>query len=376
MDGSIGAVEREASLREVRRFVDRAVEPRVERPETPMSLAALGALLDEAEGLGFAGSADEPTGLGAWETLVDEGLPGHTLETLVCLADGNAGVAFAVHQRALARAACRLAGRFVEVAEPLAIAPLGHYGLGRLSIVRWLAGEALDADDDALLDDLYAASAPRVVTVEPGFAGGIFPVRVGTSVQWLVADRAHLDFDAQPHPHGFDELSTGAAVLPERVDASSLAEAAARAVFAALTGAHQLALVAIARGAVERGLRLARRYAAERYQGGAMIDRHPAVLELLGRSRSELVVVDALLQRAARTRLDAAGWVAALAVRARAAPALADAANAALQVFGGVGYMRDVGVEKVVRDVNHLRAIGGPLGEAGLIVAEWERVHA
>ena len=90
MDGSIGAVEREASLREVRRFVDRAVEPRVERPETPMSLAALGALLDEAEGLGFAGSADEPTGLGAWETLIASAAQRYPLAIVTKqLADGG-----------------------------------------------------------------------------------------------------------------------------------------------------------------------------------------------------------------------------------------------------------------------------------------------
>ncbi len=372
----ITAEERDALRGEVERFVGRAIEPRVERPELPASPAELAAILADAEALGLAGSAAEPTGLGAWEGLLDDGAPGPSLDTLVRVGRANAATAFAVHQRALARAACRLAELPAAELAPLAVAPAGRYGLGRRSLARWLAGAALDADDRALLDDAYASGARRIATLEHGFAGVVVPVRVGASVQWVLAARDHLVVALHAHAHGLDELATAALTLPPSAEPSTLAEPRARAVFAAVAGAHQLAVVAIARGAVERGLLLARRHAAERHQGGAIIDRHPAVLELLGRSRGALVVVDALLDRAARTRLDPAGFVAALAVRARAMPALADAANAALQVFGGLGYMRDVGAEKVVRDVNHLRAIAGPLGELDLMVAEWERLHA
>lgn len=368
--------ERNALRGEIERFARRTIEPRVERPERPPGPVELAAILAEAEGLGLAGSTEEPTGLGAWEGLVDDGAPGPTLDILVQVGSANAATAFAIHQRALARAACRLAGLPAAVFAPLAIAPAGHYGLGRRPVVRWLAGAALDADDRALLDDAYGSAAPRIVTVEHGFAGVVLPVRVGPSMQWLLPSRERLTVEVLAHAHGLAELATASLSVLAGADVSTLPEPRARTVFAAVAGAHQLAVVAIARGSVERGLKLARRYAAVRYQGGAMIDRHPAVLEMLGRCCSELVVVDALLDRASRTRLDADGFVAALAVRSRAMPALADAANAALQVFGGLGYMRDVGVEKVLRDVNHLRAIAGPLGELDLMVAEWERIHA
>ena len=372
----ITADERTALRGEIERFARRTIEPRVARPELPPSPVELAAILAQAEALGLAGSREEPTGLGAWEALVDDGAPGPSLDTLVQVGRANAATAFAIHQRALARAACRLAELSATELAPLAVAPAGSYGLGRRPIVRWLADGTLDAADGALLDDVYGRGAQRIVTVEHGFAAIVVPVRVGSSVQWLLAARDHLALAMHAHPHGLDELATAALRLPDDAVVSTLAASRARTVFAAVAGAHQLAVVAIARGAVERGLQLARRYAAERYQGGAIIDRHPAVLELLGRCRSELGVVDALLDRAARTRLDPDGFVAALAVRSRAMPALADAANAALQVFGGLGYMRDVGAEKVVRDVNHLRAIGGPLGELDLMVAEWERIHA
>jgi acyl-CoA dehydrogenase len=372
----VTAEEREALRGEIERFTRRAIAPRVRQLDRPLGPVELAAILAEAEAVGLAGSDDAPTGLGAWEGLVDEGAPGPSLDTLVQLGGADAATAFAIHQRALARAACRLAGLSAVALAPLAIAPAGRYGLGRRPLVRWLAGAAQDPGDGVLLDDVYGSGAPRVVTVEHGFAAVVVPVRVGPSVQWLLGARERLTLEVHAHAHGLAALATASLSLPAAADVSTLAERQARTVFAAVAGAHQLAVVAIARGAVERGLQLARRYAAERYQGGAIIDRHPAVLKLLGRARGALVVVDALLDRASRTRLDPDGFVAALAVRSRAMPALADAANAALQVFGGLGYLRDVGAEKVVRDVNHLRAIAGPLGELDLMVAEWERIHA
>jgi len=52
--------------------------------------------------------------------------------------------------------------------------------------------------------------------------------------------------------------------------------------------------------------------------------------------------------------------------------ALAHGASAALQVFGGQGYMRDSGLEKALRDVNHLRLLGGSPSELRTCVAAWE----
>ena len=376
MDAAAVSAEELAALRaEVERFARRAITPRVARPETPALPKDLAEILAEAEALGIVGSNDEPTGLGAWERLADDGVPGPSLDILAALAHANAATAFVVHQRALARAAGRMAGLSASL-QPLAIAPTGRHGLGRQPMIRWLGDAELDDDDRAFVDDVYRLGAPHVVTVEHGFAGIIVPVWTGGAVQWLLSAHESVAFDLHTHAHGLDELATGVLAVTSSDHVSALEAPRARAVFAAVVGAHQLAVVAIARGAVERGLELARRYAAQRLQGGTAIDRHPAVLKMLGGCRSALVVVDALLERAARTRLDPNGFVAALALRARAMPALADAANGALQVFGGLGYMRDVGVEKIVRDVNHLRAIAGPLGELELMVAEWERIHA
>jgi len=376
---AIDPEERAALLAQVERFARRSIEPRVERHETPLDPAALLALMDEAESLGLAGSLEDPSGLGPWEGLAEGGAPGSTLELLSRIGEADASSAFALHQRALGRSAAAQAGlpaASLTPLEPVSIAAQGVYGLGRDAIARWLHGAPAEAEDAELLADTYESRRPRIVTLEPAFAGLISPEWDGGAVQWRLDGRATLGAEPRGPAHGLDALETvELRALGAPLARSSLGERRSKEVFAAILGAQQLALVAIAKGSVARGLRLARAYAAERQQGGKKIARHPAVMQLLGGCRAELQLVEALLDRASRIRLDPSGFIAALGTRSRAMPALASAANAALQVFGGIGYMRDAGAERVVRDTNHLRAIGGPLGEIELIVAEWERHH-
>jgi acyl-CoA dehydrogenase len=375
---SITADEREALLFEVERFARGTIEPHASRPELPMDGAAIGGVLRIAESLGLAAVDGDPTGLGPWEGLGEGAPPGATLDVLRCIGRANAGVGYTIHQRGLARAVATAVGLGSSLPTPLAIAPEGTYGLGRVAFARFLAGAPLTPEDRALLSDAYDPLAPRVVTVEPGTGGLLTPVWAqGTTIQWQAHPWEALEVRSEGPAHGIDELVTAtvrpvasASVHPQRTSDPH------RDGLLAPFAAHQLGLLALATGAVERALSHARAFAAQRWQGGALIDRHPAVLDLLGGGsatvRSTRVQLDAFAARP----LDAAALVDALALRSEAHPALADAANAALQVFGGLGYMRDNGLEKAVRDVNHLRAFAGNPTELRLIVAEWERLHA
>ncbi len=351
--------ERDALLAEVDRFARRVIEPAVARPESPLDSASLARTLAEAEALGLL-SSDEATGLSPWEDL---DAPSATLGVLRRLARANAGLALAVHQRALARAVARDAG--LVLAGPI-IAPEGSTRLGRTSLARLFAQAPLDDADRAVLGDVYAPDATRIVPIDAGAAELITPVFDGTMC-WQVHARDALAIDEARHAHGLDELPT-AIVRAKRPPIARAAAPDAPEIFAA----HQLALVAISAGAVEHAHELARRFASQRRQGGAVIDRHPAVLGLLGKTRAVLDSVRAQLDAHGR-QLEFAG---AVAFRAEAQPALAEAAHCAMQVFGGIGYMRDTGVEKVARDVNHLRALAGAPSELAMIAAEWERLHA
>jgi len=360
---------------ELQRFARRSIEPRVARPEAPMAPEVLGALLAEAEALGFAGSDGAPSGLGPWEELADGEPPARTLRLLRELARANAAVALALHQRSLARATLRAHG-LGSPAGRLAVAPQGWWGLGRTALARWLAldggAAALDAEDRELLADAYAPGAARVLPIEPDIGGLVTPAFAGGGFAWQVHAAASLEIVGDAQGHGLDELRT--ASLRPRGSPHGTARTTAEGLARTL-GAHQLGLVAIALGAAERAHALARRYAADRRQGGAPIDRHPAVLGLLGQASAAIAGAGARLEAAGARPIALARFGELLGWRAEAMVALGEAAHAAIQVFGGIGYMRDTGAEKVARDVNALRALAGTPPELLLVAAEWERLR-
>lgn len=344
----------EGLLGEVDRFTRRVLEPVVARPEAPMDAAMLTRALQEAEDFGLL-SSGEPSGLGPWEDL---DATQTTLAVLGRLAKVNAGFAFAVHQRALARAVMRQTGWHGD----LVIAAEGATRLGRVSFARLFSRAPLDDDDRLVLGDAYAHAATRILPYDA--EGLITPVLGGDSLrlQWHARSDLHVQWRVA---HGLDELTT--AIVTPRAPPRAEATIDLAPIFAA----HQLGLLAIAAGAVARGHALARAFAAQRRQGGDTIDHHPAVLALLARTRSVLDTTRA--QLATFRELDAHALFSAIAFRADSA--LADAAHGSLQVFGGIGYMRDTGLEKIARDVNHLRAMAGAPPELALIAAEWERLH-
>lgn len=358
-----------ALLHEVDRFVARAVSPEVRRPERPMAAAALAELLARADALGLAGDVDgAPTGQAPWDTLV-EGIPGSELAVLERLGRANAAVALCVHARALARAIARHAG----LAAPARAWPAldGALGLGRVAWARAIAGAPLAALDRACLADAYAADATRLVPLEPGLEGLVtVRWRDGGGLALALHRRDALALAARPHAHGLDELALFA-VRPRGPGLEAALDATAtRALVSRAAAAWRLGLVAIACGAVRHAHAVAARFAAGRRQGGATIDRHAAVLGLLGRASATLTTTGAALAASGREPGPA------LALASHALPALADAASAALQVLGGLGYMRDAGLEKVLRDVNCLRSLAGSPRELELVAAELERLEA
>lgn len=358
-------------LAEVDRFARRAIEPRTARPEAPADEAAFGAILAEADALGLAADASAASGLAPWDELDRALPPARTLAVLVRLARANTSVALAVHARALARALLRRGEVHPAPARPT-LALQVRLGLGRGALAAVLASAELGDDDRAMLADVYAPGAARVLPLDPSMDALVTLAFDGRGLGFQLHDRAALAIAVDAHPHGLDELST--ATVSPRAEARLRLPVSAGDVASAIA-ADQLALVAVALGAVERAHGLARAFAAQRRQGGRVIDRHDAVQLLLARSRATIESVLGALEGCAARPLSPSRFGAALGVRATSMPALAGAAHAAMQVFGGLGYMRETGVERVARDVNALRAMAGAPGELALVLAAWERLH-
>ncbi len=365
-----------AVLEQVNRFARRSVDSRARRPEAPMDAMQVGALLEEARALGIV-TGGEGEGPGVWSSVTGRQEVALSTRMLRRLAQSNAGFALAVHRTALAQWIVRRLGG----------APAGHgtsavqgrIGLGRLSLARYLAGEVMDEEGRATLADCYGAGEERLLTCHDAFEWVVAPVADPRGIlAWAVWPRAHLSVRPLPNAHGFDELTTlafrGEAASPPGLPAPADPAAGAECMSAALC-MEALALMAIGLGAAEHGHAIARAYASARSQGGRPIEGHSAVQLLLASSRTAITTVEALIESAARFPMATAGLMGTFSARAEAHPLLCRAANDALQVFGGSGYMRDTGAEKIVRDLDHLRVISGSPPELSLFVAELERIH-
>ncbi|MFC1888191.1 acyl-CoA dehydrogenase family protein [Thermodesulfobacteriota bacterium] len=109
---------------------------------------------------------------------------------------------------------------------------------------------------------------------------------------------------------------------------------------------------ACACGTAMAALRAARQYAAERYQGGKVIEKHDAVRLLYAKNIAAVESATAALVAAAEAFEDDGvdSWIRSIRAGAVASEASATAAVDAVQVLGGYGYMRDFGLEKRLRD--------------------------
>lgn len=350
-------------LAEVERFCADELAPAVARHECTASLerlrslhatlARIGVLVDDADG----------SGLGLWETPGTAAGRGLSLAILRLVARDNMGMAWSLHQHAVARL---LERRLDLAAMPSPrVALQGRYGLGRGALAARLCGRALDAADTEILHDYFDAER------EPGLFvqtlddwQTLWLVRPhGDSLQWQCWSRDRLRVERLEHPHGLDELTLCAVVRRPGVapdHCSELEVRDSRALMTELLALTALAQLAVAAGGVEHAQRLAHAYAAQRRQGGALIGSHAAVRLLLASAAEAEVLGTATLGELARLDPCEAPSLARI-FRARAAlqPRFCQAVSDALQVFGGMGYMQDTGMEKILRDQNTLRVVHG-----------------
>ncbi len=113
----------------------------------------------------------------------------------------------------------------------------------------------------------------------------------------------------------------------------------------------QAGLAAIAHGIARRAAEMALDYAENRYQGGSMIVEYGAVREMLARM-TERESAGLTATGSLGAPRDAAS---ALALKTAVTDAAVATTIDAVQVFGGMGYMRETGAEKLMRDAKYLQ---------------------
>jgi len=143
--------------------------------------------------------------------------------------------------------------------------------------------------------------------------------------------------------------------LEARIDDGDARELVIRALNLNWTG-----MAAIAAGIAKGASAAARRYAAERYQGGKQIEEHPAVKMLIAGAEASVASAEAALFALQDGNLGSLKHLkktaaAKLSVMELCSRAVTDC----LQIFGGYGYMEDYGMEKRLRDVTVLKSASG-----------------
>ena len=140
-----------------------------------------------------------------------------------------------------------------------------------------------------------------------------------------------------------------------RIDNGNAKGLLARAMFLNWLGMSAIA-VGIAKGAIAT----AKDYTSQRYQGGTIIENHPAIKNLIGDSEARIAVSSAAVKSISHpvAAFDRAFTIAAM-TKLMVMELCAKAVTDCLQTMGGYGYMEDFKIEKRLRDVATLKSAGG-----------------
>jgi hypothetical protein len=174
---------------------------------------------------------------------------------------------------------------------------------------------------------------------------GINKTDVGVRTGMRACCVEHIEFDKVKIP------------LEARIDDENAREMVIHAM-----GMNWMGMAAVAVGIARGAAVAARKYAAERYQGGAKIEEHAAVKMLIAGAEASIVAAEATVFALKNSLLTTLTDLRkAASVKLSVIELCSRAVTDCLQTFGGYGYMEDYGMEKRLRDVTVLKsAFGSP----------------
>lgn len=357
MTGRPTQAELEAYLR--RRLANQSAHPEQRLPQ---------GLLDEVGNKLVAAE----TGAGVWCRPAEAGELRHSCAWLQLIARYSADLALHLHRLALGRWLLRqLSWGERGAGDSLALLVQGSYGLGRDALPRYLRGRRLGEPDKRLLADCYDPTLQGLPLIAPASWTSLMrPVWRRDALQWQLCEREQLKVQ-DVGGHAFEELGHYRLGITDAGAESALSATQARDLYGRVLVLEMLGLLAIAAGSLQRGARLAQEYAQGRRQGGQPLDAHAAVQLMLARIAQAGYRAELELDRLQAMSPPPLGAV--VACRAGLQRALREAADDIVQLHGGLGYMRNRGAEKVLREQNQLLLMSGTPNELLLFLSAWER---
>lgn len=369
---TIDASDVDALLSEVAIFARERIANASERPEIRISEEILVSLTGEAADMGLLPINGGEPGFALWEHCEGPGAMAFNMGLLRLIGRANAGIAFAWHRLALARHAATSLGAQESLGDGIlgaALVSSGHYGLAQASLGEFLASRHPGAADPKLADWLDRRGHSAVLTAPSTWESVFWPVWADNRIVWQAPQRQGMLVEALHPQHGFDELSSFRVQVALATD-FPIYEAPGddRKFYERILKLDMIGLLAIGAGAVEHARDLAADYANVRRQGGKVIAGHAAVQQMLGDIEIAVQQANAVIERLSRP-IGELSMLEVASARATTHTLLCHAANQSIQAHGGLGYMRDVGAEKIVRDQNMLKLQAGGIREIPLFLA-------
>ena len=136
-----------------------------------------------------------------------------------------------------------------------------------------------------------------------------------------------------------------------------------------LEGSLLLGVAALSLGLARQAYDKAHAYASERYQAGDLIINHQQIRLMLAEMLVGLEAGEAALEQAAESSGTGGPRISACrAAKVFAADRAMAAALDAVQIHGGYGYMRDYGIERLMRDAKYCQHFPSPPQEENLSI--------
>jgi len=371
-------------MNEVSRYSERTLASIFERPECLTSSVCLEQLMQDATNNGLLNSYEE-TGISLWENAHDPLILQFSCKALYEIAIKNAGLAYLFHHQSVSYFVFKQLGITFNTEDVPVMSLQGHFGLARHSLARFLMGKA-DQKDNVILQDYFNPQSDQsfVFHSRHDWTHLLMPSfeikknkqgQLKGSIQFSVLPRKHLHIEVLEHGHGLNEVSVflckKTKTLPDSSPHSLTVEISV-ALYAIALQMQWLGLMSIANGVTNKALMKTKEYAAIRIQGGKTIEHHPAVQQMLSQIISAVGCGRSLINSICSQTLSVDSLSSVAQIRSQLHPQFCKASNNAVQVFGGMGYMQDVGVEKIVRDNNQLKLMNGTPTELMLFIAELE----
>jgi len=358
--------EQQIFLDGVAQFAQQQVIPETTPYETPMDGQTLIRLANELEALGIIAPLEEVP-LGLWADVAETSTL--NLDLLRLIGKANAALALVIQRKALTHWLLRATGLATNGTD-IALTLTGHYGLARSSLGKWLNGHSRLADEDTVLlsDWLDRQRHGSTLWTTAHCKQVLWPLWKGDNIQWQLIDKGQLDINSEI-AHGLNELDFFTAINSSAATGitTNLAREDSRKLYKNLLKMELLGLTAIGLGVLDRSSELAIEFAAMRVQGGTKIQEHAAVQIMLSEIRSTIKQVTHTL-RGLQGSIDHIPVSDAAAIRLNSSDLLVHACHQVIQIHGGMGYMRDTGPEKYVRDQNMLRLASGGVSSLLLLI--------